>query len=147
MFQVKSIDHVVLRVDDVESCLRFYTDVIGCTVEKEHPDIGLYQLRAGEAIVDLVDVAGVVGRDGGAGPSTEGRNLDHFCVRVEPFDETELRAHFASHGIEASPLLNNWGGDGRGPSMYVKDPSGNGVEVKGPPTIPYDPAVGFVPDG
>ena len=72
--------------------------------------------------------------------------MDHFCVRVKPFDERELRMHFATHEVEAGPLLNNWGGDGRGPSMYIKDPAGNTVEIKGPPTLPYDPNVGFIPE-
>ena len=145
MFRLKSLDHVVLRVTDVERCLVFYETVLGCTVEQARVDIGLYQLRAGDSIIDLADVAGPVGSEGGPAPEATGHNMDHFCVRVEPFDEDQLRRHFASHGVEAGPVLNNWGGDGRGPSLYIKDPEGNGIEVKGPPTIPYNPEVGYVP--
>lgn len=144
MFRLKSLDHVVLRVTDVERCLEFYETVLGCTVEQARADIGLYQLRAGDSIIDLADVAGPVGSGGGPAPGATGHNMDHFCVRVEPFDEDQLREHFASHGVEAGPVLNNWGGDGRGPSLYIRDPEGNGIEVKGPPTIPYDPEVGYV---
>jgi len=73
-----------------------------------------------------------------------GHNADHFCIRIEPFDEQELRQHFAHHDVEARPLLRNWGGDGRGPSMYITGPVGNTVEVKGPPDYPYDPDVDFM---
>ena len=145
MFRLKSLDHVVLRVADVDRCLEFYKTVLGCTVEQARADIGLFQLRAGDSIIDLADVAGPIGREGGSAPGATGHNMDHFCIRVEPFDEDQLRRHFASHGVEAGPVLNNWGGDGRGPSMYIKDPEGNGIELKGPPAIPYDPEVGYVP--
>ena len=139
MFKLKSLDHVVLRVENLADCIAFYQHVMGCTMEKERKDLGLYQMRAGDFIIDLLDVNGSLGREGGKAAGLEGRNLDHYCIRIEPFDEVELRAHFAKHGIEASALLNNWGGDGRGPSIYVKDPAGNIVEVKGPPTEPYRP--------
>lgn len=145
MFRLKSLDHVVLRVTDIQRCLEFYKTVLGCTVEQVRGEIGLYQMRAGDCIIDLVDVAGPVGSEGGPAPGLSGHNLDHFCIRVEPFDEDEIRRHFASHGIEAGPMLDNWGGDGRGPSMYIQDPGGNGIEIKGPPTHPYDPDVGYVP--
>ena len=144
MFRLKSLDHVVLRVTDVDRCLDFYQEVLGCTVEKARTDIGLYQLRAGDCIIDLVDVAGPIGMEGGPPPGATGHNVDHFCIRVEPFDEDELRGHFASHGVETGPVLDNWGGDGRGPSMYVRDPEGNRVEIKGPPTQPFDPTVGYI---
>ena len=144
-FHLKSLDHVVLRVTDVERCLEFYETVLGCTVDQARTDIGLYQLRAGDSIIDLADVAGPIGSEGGPAPGPTGHNVDHFCIRIEPFDEDELRHHFASHGIEAGPVLNNWGADGRGPSMYIRDPEGNTIELKGPPTHPYDPAVGYIP--
>ena len=144
MFRLKSVDHVVLRVTGIERCMDFYQAVLGCTLEKAHTEIGLYQLRAGDFIIDLVDVDGPIGIGGGPPPGPAAHNLDHFCIRIEPFDEDELRRHFAGHGIETGPVHTNWGGDGRGPSLYVKDPEGNTVELKGPPTQPYDPNVGFI---
>jgi glyoxylase I family protein len=146
LFHIKSLDHIVLRVADVEGCRHFYEVVLGCTVEKIHTEIGLLQLRAGDMIIDLLDVDGPIGKQGGPAAEPMGHNVDHFCLRIEPFIETELRDHFDCHGVEAGPLLHNWGGDGRGPSMYVKDPAGNTVEIKGPPIHPYDPDVGYVTD-
>ena len=144
MIRLMSLDHIVLRVADVERSMAYYTTVLGCSVEHISDEIGLYQLRAGDFIIDLVDVAGVLGREGGPAPGLAAHNVDHFCVRIEPFDEDKLRRFLADHGVEAGRLYNNWGGDGRGPSIYVKDPDGNTVELKGPPTQPYDPAVGYI---
>ena len=76
------IDHIVLRTKDLEAMIAFYCDVIGCTVERRQEAIGLYQLRAGSALIDLVPIDGKLGRMGGAAPGAEGRNLDHFCLRV-----------------------------------------------------------------
>ena len=101
MISVREIDHLVLRVSDVAVMLAFYRDVLGCPVERRQDDIGLLQLRAGRSLIDLVPVDGALGRAGGAAPGREGRNLDHFCLRVEPFDESVIRAHLEAHGTDA----------------------------------------------
>ncbi len=136
MFKIRDIDHLVLRVRNLEPMLRFYVDVLGCSVERRLDSIGLVQLRAGRAILDLVPVSGSLGAAGGAPPGPEGHNLDHFCFRVDPFDESDIRALLASHGIESSPADTRYGAEGFGPSLYVVDPEGNTVELKGPPTGP-----------
>ena len=133
--RIRDIDHLVLRVIDLAAMERFYCDVLGCSVEKRQETIGLVQLRAGRSILDLVPVAGPLGRAGGAAPGREGRNLDHFCFRIEPFDEAALRAQLQRHGVEAGPLEQRYGAEGEGPSIYVADPEGNVVELKGPPSL------------
>jgi glyoxylase I family protein len=133
MIRIREIDHLVLRVVDLDSMLRFYCGALGCTVERRQDDIGLVQLRAGRSIVDLVPVDGKLGRAGGAAPGKEGRNLDHFCFRIEPFDEPGIRRHLEALGIEAGPVATRYGAEGEGPSIYVADPEGNVVELKGPP--------------
>jgi glyoxylase I family protein len=133
MIRVREIDHLVLRVADLERMLGFYCGVLGCAVERRLDGIGLVQLRAGRSILDLVPVAGELGRAGGAAPGREGRNLDHFCFRVEPWDEAHLRSELARHGIEAGPVESRYGAEGSGPSIYLTDPEGNVVELKGPP--------------
>jgi len=132
MIRIREIDHLVLRVADLERMLRFYVDVLGCAVERRRDDIGLVQLRAGRSMLDLVPVDGQLGRAGGAAPGREGRNLDHFCGRVEPFDEAAIRAHLPAAGLPAGPLEQRFGAEGPGPSLYVTDPEGNVVELKGP---------------
>src|SRR5690554_1615739 len=126
---VRGIDHLVLRVGDMERMLRFYTGVLGCAVERRQDAIGLVQLRAGRSLIDLVDAAGRLGRLGGAPPAPRlaggGRNLDHLCLRVEPFDEAAIRAHLAAHGVAAGETARRYGAEGEGPSIYIDDPEGN----------------------
>lgn len=129
---IAEIDHVVLRVTDVDRAIGFYTRVLGCAEERRVEELGLYQLRAGRALIDLVAVDAPLGRAGGAAPGAEARNLDHFCVRVEPFDEAEIRRILADAGVEAGPTERRYGARGTGPSIYVRDPDGNVVELKGP---------------
>ena len=132
MIRIREIDHVVLRVADLERALAFYGGVLGCAVERRQDAIGLVQLRAGRSMIDLVPVDGVLGRAGGAAAGPEGRNVDHFCVRVEPFDEAAIRSHLRAHAIEAGEVARRFGAEGEGPSLYVEDPDGNVVELKGP---------------
>ena len=134
MIRIREIDHLVLRVVDLERMLHFYCEVLGCSVERRQDAIGLVQLRAGRSMVDLVPVDGKLGKAGGAAPGAEGRNLDHLCLRVDPFDEASIRAHLAAHGIEGGPVESRYGAEGEGPSIYLCDPEGNVVELKGPPS-------------
>jgi catechol 2,3-dioxygenase-like lactoylglutathione lyase family enzyme len=134
VISVRDIDHVVLRVRDLERSLAFYRDVLGCAVELARPSIGLWQLRAGRSMVDLVPVDGKLGAAGGAPPAKEGRNVDHVCFRIEPFDEAAIRAHLAAHGVNAGSTEQRVGAEGTGPSIYVEDPDGNVIELKGAST-------------
>jgi catechol 2,3-dioxygenase-like lactoylglutathione lyase family enzyme len=135
-FQTRGLDHVVLRVRDLEQALRFYTHVLDGSVERRLAALGLVQVRLGASLVDLVPVEGPLGKLGGAAPEKEGRNVDHFAIRIEPFDEAALRAHLIAHGVEPGEVGLRYGAEGNGPSMYVRDPDGNTVELKGPPTEP-----------
>jgi len=132
-FQLLGLDHLVLRVRDVDAMLRFYTQVLGCTVERTQEDLGLYQVRAGRSLIDFVTVDGKIGRAGGAAPGHEGRNLDHFCLRIEPFDLQTLRTWLVSQGVEPGEAGRRYGAEGEGPSLYLSDPEGNAIELKGPP--------------
>ena len=132
MICVREIDHVVLRVRNLARSLAFYRDVLGLTVERERPELGLWQLRAGRSMIDLVPVDGKLGAAGGVPPGVEGRNVDHLCLRVDPWDERALRAHLERHGIVPDATARRFGAEGEGPSFYVADPDGNTIELKGP---------------
>jgi glyoxylase I family protein len=132
MIHIREIDHLVLRVTDLDRMLRFYCEVLGCTIERRQDSIGLVQLRAGRSLLDLAPVNGQLGKAGGAPPAKEGRNVDHFCFRIEPFDEAVIRSHLQAHNVEAGPLETRNGAEGEGPSIYISDPEGNVVELKGP---------------
>jgi glyoxylase I family protein len=131
---IREIDHVVLRVIDLARMQRFYHEVLGCAEVRRQDEIGLVQLRAGSAMLDLVPVDGKLGRMGGSAPGPEGRNVDHVCFRVEPFDEAAIRAHLTAHGVEAGPVESRFGAEGEGPSIYLHDPEDNMIELKGPPS-------------
>jgi glyoxylase I family protein len=133
MLTIKHLDHLVLRVTDLPVMMAFYTDVLGCSVEKVQENLGLYQLRAGTALIDLVPVDGPLGLKGGAAPGAEGRNLDHFCLRIDPFDAEAIRDYLSERGAAPAPVASRYGAEGQGPSIYVTDPEGNVVELKGPP--------------
>ncbi|PNS07525.1 VOC family protein [Solilutibacter silvestris] len=132
-FVLQRIDHVVLRVGDPERSLAFYRDVLGCDVVKRRDDLGLIHLRCGASMIDLVDVQGKLGLAGGAAAGEQARNVDHVCLRIEPFDETALVTHLAAHGLKPlGPAHDNFGAEGDGPSLYLRDPDGNTIELKGP---------------
>jgi glyoxylase I family protein len=131
-FRPLGLDHVVLRVADLDRALAFYCGVLGCTVERRRDDLGLVHLRAGGSLIDLVPLDGELGRKGGAGPGREGRNVDHFALRIAPFDAAAIAAHLRAHGIEPGEVVGRFGAEGEGPSIYLADPDGNGVELKGP---------------
>ncbi|NIF56457.1 MULTISPECIES: VOC family protein [Burkholderiaceae] len=129
---IREIDHVVIRATNVETLARFYCDVLGCSLEKEQRELGLTQLRAGRSLIDLLQVGAKLDRAENGMPGT-GRNLDHLCLRIESFDVAALTAHLAAHGARIGEQGVRYGADGFGPSLYLFDPEGNMVELKGPP--------------
>ncbi|TDN68098.1 VOC family protein [Paraburkholderia sp. BL10I2N1] len=131
-FHIREIDHVVIRTTDLDAMTRFYRDVLGCSVEKEQADLGLTQLRAGRSLIDLLKVGGKIDRPESGAPGA-GRNMDHLCLRIEPFDTDALKAHLIVHGARPGEPALRYGADGYGPSLYLFDPEGNMVELKGPP--------------
>jgi catechol 2,3-dioxygenase-like lactoylglutathione lyase family enzyme len=135
MINIQAIDHVVFRVTDLEKVASFYIDVLGARWEKKQESLGLYQLRVGTALIDLVPVDGEIGRMGGAAPGDEGRNVDHVCFRVLPWDGDAVLAHLREHGIEGE-IVSRYGAEGSGPSVYLTDPQGNNLELKGPAWAP-----------
>ena len=130
---VRLIDHVVVRAVDLGTMVDFYRDVLGCRLERGPGELGLAQLRAGSSLIDIIDAAGPLGREGGRAPEPQAPNMDHFCVQVEPWDVEAIRAHLRKHGVETGDLVMRYGALGNGPSLYLYDPEGNRVELKGPP--------------
>lgn len=131
MLKVSGVDHLVLRVKDLPAMLAFYVDLLGCPIERRNDEIGLIQLRAGTSLIDLVPVDGRLGAAGGAAPGEEGRNLDHFCLRIEGFDLEAVRRHLEAHGVEMGEIGVRYGAGGEGLSVYLADPDGNGLELRG----------------
>lgn len=121
MISILGIDHVVLRVKDIDKMRRFYCDVLGATHVTYRPQFRMSHLRAGSAMIDLVQAADPLGR-----------NMDHFCLRVDPFDQAAILAHLERHGVAVGEIRERYGAEGNGVSIYLQDPEGNLVELKGP---------------
>ncbi|MBV4522068.1 VOC family protein [Pseudomonas sp. SWRI74] len=135
-FSIQRIDHVVLRVRDIEHSLAFYTSVLGCDVKKRRDDLGMIHLSAGSSMIDLVDVNGSIGRQGGEPAGKQRHNVDHFCLRVEPFDEQAILRDLAAAGVAAETAAMRYGAEGTGLSIYLSDPDDNQIELKGPALQP-----------
>ncbi|HEX8456427.1 MAG TPA: VOC family protein [Pyrinomonadaceae bacterium] len=129
MFRIQAIDHVVIRALDLERMVQFYRDVLGCAVDRRRDDLGLVHMRAGNSLIDLVSVKGKLG-SGADVPTAEGRNMEHLCLRIEPYDYAELSAHFQALGVAIGKEERNYGAEGTGASVYLEDPEGNTIELK-----------------
>jgi len=131
MIKPVAIDHIVLRSARHRELIDFYRNVIGCTLERETTaEFGLTQLRAGNALIDIVDINGELGKAGGSAPGPTGNNLDHFCLQIEAFDEAELIDWLGSRGVDCGEFHERYGAQGMGRSLYISDSDGNTVELR-----------------
>lgn len=131
MIEILQIDHIVLRTSKLKKMLTFYCDVLGCKVEREtSKEFGLIQLRAGNALIDLVTADGKLGKLGGGPPTPSENNVDHFCLQLKTVSEQEIINHLKSHNIAAGEFSDRYGAQGMGRSIYIKDPEENTVELR-----------------
>jgi glyoxylase I family protein len=133
MIHVSAIDHAVLRTSQLQEMLAFYQEVLDCKLERSETSLGLYQLRAGSALIDIVAVDSPLGTQGGRAPQQDGHNMDHLCLRILPFDGPAIIAFLNDRGISHGGIERRYGAEGFGPSIYLNDPDGNRLELKGPP--------------
>jgi catechol 2,3-dioxygenase-like lactoylglutathione lyase family enzyme len=121
MLKLRGIDHVVLRVRDIDVMRRFYCEVLGAEHVIYRPEFGMSHLRVGDAMIDLVK------RE-----APSGVNMDHLCLRVGEFDPEKLVSYLKEKGVAVGQVRNRFGAEGNGVSIYLTDPEGNTVELKGP---------------
>jgi len=129
-FSLQAIDHVVIRAINAAELVAFYVEVIGCTLAWDRPELGLTHLNAGNAMIDIISIDGPLGKSGVAHAAGPGRNVDHLCLRIRPFDFEALRSHFEAFGIALAAPQMRFGAQGNGLSIYFTDPEGNGIEFK-----------------
>lgn len=131
MLEIVAIDHIVLRTTKLNKMLEFYINVLGCTIERETPEeTGLTQLRAGNALIDLVVVNSRLGKIGGGAPTKKERNVDHFCLQIKSMPEPDILNHLKKHEIKVGEFASRYGAQGLGNSIYIEDPESNGVELR-----------------
>jgi len=131
LVKIREMDHIVLRVRDVEKSLHFYTEVLGLQPER------IAQFKAGEVRFPSVRLNDDTIIDLFPSPDMEPlartapRNQDHFCMVIEPTNMDQLKREFQAMGIEiqAGPGPR-WGAHGNGTSLYVYDPDDNVVELR-----------------
>ena len=131
MLEILAIDHIVLRTTKLNEMLEFYIKVLSCTIERETPEeTGLTQLRAGNALIDLVVVNSRLGAIGGGAPTKKERNVDNFCLQIKSMPELDILNHLKKYGIKVGEFTSRYGAQGSGNSIYIEDPEGNGVELR-----------------
>jgi catechol 2,3-dioxygenase-like lactoylglutathione lyase family enzyme len=131
-FALEGIDHVLLLTADMAATRRFYEGVLGCAFETAYPEYGMAMLRAGAALIAFVDVSTPEGA-WAVPEAAGGRNMDHLCLALGRHDATALRRHLAGHAVEIIEESTHAGARGTSLSLYVRDPSGHVLELKGPP--------------
>jgi glyoxylase I family protein len=119
------IDHVVLRVTDLERTLNFYRTVLGLTVERIFEQIGLYQIRCGANLIDIVQL-----KPGEALAEPAQRGIEHLCLSIEAdLDEVQSGLQALGVGIVMGPM-EVYGAKGFGTSIYIRDPDDYDIELK-----------------
>lgn len=132
MFKIKRLDHIVIRTANIKEMVSFYCFTLGCKVITDKiTEHGMIQLSAGDSLIDLLDVSSEVGKKSGGIPDQNSRNMDHFCILLDHFDEVEIKLHLKKYGVEFSDVQMQFGATRYGPSIYIYDPDGNTVELKG----------------
>lgn len=128
------IDHVVLRTNHLQRMIAFYRDVLGCPVERGPGEAGLAQLRAGSSLIDILEVSDSLDDNEDAARTLA--NMDHVCLQLNSWDSDEITDYLRRHSVLAGDVVLRYGAQGSGPSMYISDPDGNTVELKGSPNVP-----------
>ncbi|MDC2889452.1 VOC family protein [Psychrosphaera algicola] len=124
------IDHIVLRTNNLSGLVSFYSDILNCPIERDRTEeLGLIQLRAGHSLIDIIDISGELGREGGGAPCKP-VNLDHFCLTVADATIEQISQHIKTHSQSPPRFEVRYGAGGYGPSIYIQDPDGNTVELK-----------------
>ena len=130
LVKITEMDHIVLRVKDVEESLRFYTEILGMGSER------VDQWRAGEirfpsARINADTIIDFFGSDQEPIGKEGVKNQDHYCMVIEKTDMEALKARFEAIGvdIQAGPG-KRWGSHGDGISLYIYDPDNNVVELR-----------------
>ena len=125
LFEPLGLDHVVLHVRDQAASQRFYTEVLGCTLDHVNPKLSLIQLRFGEHLIDLLPASAA-----GPAPSPES-GMDHLCLSIRCQDLGKVAAELKARGatVEGGVVARR-GAFGQGPSLYLRDPDGYRLELK-----------------
>jgi catechol 2,3-dioxygenase-like lactoylglutathione lyase family enzyme len=126
--QPKALDHIGLKVTDIEASVRFYHDVLGMELvraPKTNPHGGSSAVvRAGGQSFDLFYRQDFVPAD-----KDKPVGMDHVCLTVGPTPVEGLIQYLKDAGVEVfwAPVERD-----ESTSVYVYDPDGIHVELRVP---------------
>ena len=129
--KIVELDHIVIRFKDVERAIQFYTGVLG--LEPHRVD----EWRAGELPFPCARINSNTLIDLKPWPDEEPvgdgrRNLDHYCLVLEPTDMAQLSEDLRKQGVTVTsdePVQRS-GARGNATSIYIKDWEGNQIELR-----------------
>ncbi len=130
-FSTIGLDHIVLRVTDLDRMLAFITMYSAAATSVPILSLRPVPVARGAFADRSRDDRGKLGAAGGAAPGAEGRNLDHFALAVDRFDAPAIRAHLAHHGVTVDQSGTRYGAEGEGPSLYIRDPERQSCRTQG----------------
>ena len=121
MVKPKRVGHLVLNVKDVETSVKFYTEILGFEIALERPGFGTF-LTCGKIHHDLALFQAAPD----AAPVTPGGlGLNHMALQVEDFDM--LTEYY--HRLKELGIVDHTADHNMTKSIYLNDPDGNGVEL------------------
>ena len=128
---IVGIDHIALRMADLDRAVGFYGAILGMPIERRRIELGMVQLRAGKSLIDLVCNGRSPVLTLGEARHSKFGNLDHLCLRVAEFNSDKIRIELENAGVAVGPTAIRYGSSGDAPSLYLSDTEGNGLELRG----------------
>ena len=124
LFEPQGLDHVVLHVKDQAVSRRFYTELLGCTVDHVNEKSSLVQLRFGQNLIDLLPLGPQ------SLPPSPGTGMHHLCLSIRCDDLDKVAAALRARGVTVDgEVVSRRGAFGEGPSLYLRDPDGYRIEL------------------
>ncbi len=122
---IRSVYETVLYAADVRATASFYIDVLGLRLVEEPDELGAaFRLPDGGMLL-LFD-PGLASQPGRRVPSHGASGAGHVAFGVEPGSLEDWAGRLRGREVEVEQTVD-W--DGRGRSLYVRDPAGNSVEL------------------
>ena len=129
--KIVELDHIVIRVKDVDGAIKFYTEVLGLEPHR------VAEYRSGEVPFPCARINGETIIDLKPWPDEEPvrdgrRNLDHYCLVLEPTDMGQLSGHLREQGVtvNSEEPVQRSGARGMATSIYIEDWEGNQIELR-----------------
>ena len=124
------LDHVGVKVTDLDRSIKFYGDLFGFEMVDRrmlgNSNVEAAALQVGGSIIFLLNTAEFKARS-----SEEHGGVDHFCLTFTDGEFQEILARMKNMGVKLEGgVVPRTGATGRSDSQYILDPDNNQIEVK-----------------